>query len=78
MSVAVRLKEIISDAGMTYTALSKKTGISVDALSRSFLEKRKLRADEMIAICTVMNIDLSDLRGAVHVPIQAPPVLPAQ
>lgn len=63
MSAAQRIKEIIEGKGVTYTFISSKTGISVDAISRSMSGKRKLPADEMIAICEAVGIDLCDLQG---------------
>ena len=62
MSAAQRIKEIIEGKGVTYTFISSKTGISVDAISRSMSGKRKLPADEMIAICEAVGIDLCDLQ----------------
>ena len=63
LSAAQRIKEIIEGKGVTYTFISSKTGISVDAISRSMSGKRKLPADEMIAICEAVGIDLCDLQG---------------
>jgi len=51
----------VEERGTTYTFLSKKTGIKVDAISKSFSGKRRLPADEMVALCRVLNIDLKDL-----------------
>lgn len=60
--VSTRLKRLIDLKGIKYTAISESTGISVDAISKSFMNKRKLSADEMIAICNFAGIDLSDLK----------------
>lgn len=62
MSVAQKIKILVDNKGVTYTFISSKTGISVDAISRSFSGKRRLPADEMIAICDAVGIDLNDLR----------------
>ena len=62
MCVATRIKELIDEKGVTYTFISEKTGIPVDALSKSFLGKRRLPADEMVAICDAVNIDLKELK----------------
>lgn len=59
--IAGNLKVLIKEKGITYTFISAKTGISIDALSRSFLGKRKLSANEMIAICKTIGVDLNDL-----------------
>lgn len=61
MTVAQKMKLLIEQKGITYTFISEKTGIPVDALSKSFLGKRRLPADEMISICREVGIDLSDL-----------------
>lgn len=61
MNVAQKLKSLVVDKGVTYTFISEKTGISVDAISRSFLGKRKLPADEMVRICEAIGVDLTDL-----------------
>ncbi len=61
MCVAEKLKSIIDERGTTYTFLSKKTGITVDAISKSLSLKRRLPADEMVAICRVLDVDLGDL-----------------
>lgn len=62
MSASQKIKEIIESKGITYTFISSKTGISVDAISRTMAGKRKLPADEMIAICEAVGIDLCDLQ----------------
>lgn len=61
MNVAQRMKSLVQERGVTYTFISAKTGISVDAISRAFLGKRKLPADEMVKICEAVGIDLNDL-----------------
>ena len=42
MNVAQRMKTLVQARGVTYTFISAKTGIPVDAISRAFLGKRKL------------------------------------
>lgn len=61
MNVAQRMKTLVQARGVTYTFISAKTGIPVDAISRAFLGKRKLPADEMVKICEAVGIDLNDL-----------------
>ena len=60
MTAAERIREIIESKGISYTFISEKTGIPVNAISRSFLGKRRLPADEMVAICGVIGVDLGD------------------
>lgn len=62
MTVAQKIKALVDSKGVTYTFIASKTGIPVDAISRSFSGKRRLPADEMIAICEAVGIDLNDLR----------------
>ena len=60
--VAEVLKTKIENLGVSYSFISNKTGIPVDAISRVMLGKRRLMADEMIAICGAIGVELSDLR----------------
>lgn len=61
MKVAERIRQIVDDRGIKYTAISQATNIPVDAVSKSFLGKRKLLADEMLAICNYLKLDMNDL-----------------
>lgn len=62
MAVAEKIKKLIDGKGVTYTFISEKTGIPIDAISRSMLGKRRLPADEMILICNAVGIDLKELQ----------------
>lgn len=77
MTVAQKIKEIVDSKGVTYTFISLKTGISIDAISRSFSGKRRLSADEMLNICQVVGIDLCDLQKGYSVPLTRPEPKPA-
>lgn len=61
MSVAKTLSETVRNRGIMMSFISRKTGISSDALSRSFSGQRKLSADEMILICNAIGLDVHDL-----------------
>lgn len=61
MNVAHKVKDLIDGKGITYTFISSKTGIPVDAISKSLLGKRRLSADELVAICKETHIDLADI-----------------
>lgn len=61
MGVAERIKELVEERGVTYTFISGKTGIPVNSISRTFLGKRRLPADEMVAICNAIGVDLPEL-----------------
>ena len=60
MKAAEKLKDLVEERGVTYTFISSKTGIPVDTISRVFLGKRKLLADEMVSICNAVGLDLKD------------------
>lgn len=62
MNTVQKLKTLIDNKGVTYTFIASKTGISIDAISRVFRQKRKLPADELIAICNLLDIDINDLK----------------
>ena len=61
LTAAARIKELVNSKGVSYTFISDKTGIPVDAISRTFLGKRRLMADEMIDFCSAVGIDLQDI-----------------
>lgn len=60
MTAAEKVRYLIDARGVSYTFLSKKTGISVNAISRSLSGKRRFPADEMVAICSVIGVDLGE------------------
>ena len=62
MAVAERLKQLVDNKGVTYSFISSRTGISVDAISKSLLGKRRLPADELVDICNVVGIELNELQ----------------
>lgn len=59
MTAAERMKTIIDERGVTYSFISRKTGISVDSISKSMAGKRKLPADELVKMCLLLNVDIS-------------------
>ena len=67
MTVAERIKGLLDSKGVTYTFISAKTGIPVDAISKSLLGKRRLPADEMVSICNAVGIDLNELQSVGQV-----------
>ena len=62
MTTCENLKKIIKGRGITYSHISKVTGIPVDAISGSLNGKRVLKADEFISICTALHIDMDAFR----------------
>lgn len=63
MNAALKLKRLVEERGIKYTFLSDKTGIPIDAISKCFMGKRRMLADEMISLCEAAGVDLNDLRG---------------
>ena len=59
MSAAERIKSVVESRGIKLTAISQATGIPIDAISRSFLGKRKMLADEFISICRFLDLDMT-------------------
>lgn len=63
MEVIVRIiGERIEDRGMTITAVAKRAGMSADLLSKTLGGKRRLKADELVNLCQVLDLSISDLR----------------
>lgn len=61
MRAAEKIRVLVENKGITYTYISKKTGIPVNSISRALMGKRRLPADEFIAICQVIGVSLGDL-----------------
>ena len=59
--VSDRLKTKIDTAGIKYTTLSQKTGIPIDTISKIFLGKRRLMADELFKLCDAAGINVNEL-----------------
>lgn len=71
MNVCESLKAIIKGRGITYTHLSRETGIPIDAISSSLNGKRNLKADEFIAICSAAGINMQSFRKNLNKPPKA-------
>ena len=54
------IKKYIADNGIKQNYVADKAGIPETLLSRSLYGRRKLPADEFIAICSVLSLDLKD------------------
>lgn len=61
VTVAQKIKKVVDERGIKYTAISLATGIHIDAISRSFNGKRKLLGDELVAICKFLHLELDDV-----------------
>lgn len=60
MSVAQILRTEIKGRGISYSFISRRTGIPVDTLCKSMRGVRRLTADELVTICKVLNITSLD------------------
>lgn len=70
MSAATRLKQLVDERGIRYTFIAEKTGIPLGAISKCFYGRRRMLADELLAICDATGIDPNDLREAQTRPAQ--------
>ena len=52
----------IDERGITMTNTAKRAGISPDLLYRTLDGKRKLKADELISLCQVLDLTLADFK----------------
>jgi len=57
MAVTKELNTIIKTKGISLTAISRATGISVSSLSKVFSGNRKLSASEFLKVCAFIEID---------------------
>lgn len=56
------LKKYLENNGIKLIFVAERSNISPVILSRSLDGKRKLRADEFVSICQVLNLDFKDFR----------------
>lgn len=57
------VSEFVRERGFRINAIAEQTGISRNVLYHSFSGKRKLRADEYLAICDFLGKDPEDFRN---------------
>ena len=50
----------IADRGMTITTVAKRAGMNNDLLCKTLNDKRRLKADELINLCNVLDLNLDD------------------
>lgn len=58
MSANEIIKAYIADNGIKQSFVAERTGMPPELLRRSLEGRRKLQADEFIAICGVLSLDL--------------------
>lgn len=64
MSANEIIKAHITENGIKQNFVAEKAGMSPELLRRSLEGRRKLQADEFIAICGVLSLDLEDFKRA--------------
>lgn len=62
MRAASVLKEYIKENGIRKSFVAEHAGIAPELLRRSLDGRRKLQADEFVAICNVLSLDLRHFR----------------
>lgn len=62
MSANEIIKAHITENGIKQNFVAEKAGMPPELLRRSLEGRRKLQADEFIAICAVLSLDLNDFK----------------
>lgn len=62
MALVVRdvLSEKVNKWGISKSEISRRLGISSDLVARSLAGKRKIDANEFLALCEILELDFSD------------------
>ncbi len=55
--ITQNISQYIQDKGITIAKISKVTNISYQKLYRSLSSQRELRADELLLICSFLNVN---------------------
>ena len=63
MNVIDTINSRIRDRGMTITTVARRSEMSVDLLSKSLRGKRRLKAEELVAICMVLGLTVDDFES---------------
>ena len=58
MDIEQKIKQYLTEHGIKLTFVSKASGISINHLSKTFNDKRCLKANEFISICNALNLNL--------------------
>ncbi|GHV33523.1 hypothetical protein FACS18949_07700 [Clostridia bacterium] len=62
-----RINERIRERGMKLVVVAERSNISCDLLGRTLVGKRRLKADEFVALCRVLELTLSDFRNSAAI-----------
>ncbi len=58
------IKEHLTSNGIKQNFVAERAGIPPELFRRSLDGKRKIPADEFVAICTVLSLDIADFKQA--------------
>lgn len=61
------IKAYLTENGIKQNFVADKAGIKPELFRRSIEGKRKLSADEFVAICGALSLDISDFKGGDRV-----------
>ncbi len=56
------IKEYLSNNGIKQNFVAERAGIPPELFRRSLEGSRKIPADEFVAICTVLSLDIEDFK----------------
>ena len=56
------IKEYLSNNGIKQNFVAERAGIQPELFRRSLEGSRKIPADEFVAICTVLSLDIEDFK----------------
>ena len=62
MNIVEVINKEVTARGMKLTVLANRSAVNVDLLSKSLRKKRKLKAEELIRLCRVLNLSLDDFK----------------
>lgn len=63
MNATSILKQYINNNGIKQNFVAEKAGMSAELLRRSLEGKRKMQADEFLAVCKVLSLDFDYFRS---------------
>lgn len=61
MTAEELLKQKIHDSGFSVAEVARRTGADADLLRRSLHGKRNFKSQELVNICTLLDITVNDL-----------------
>lgn len=66
MQVYEIIRKNITDRGIKQKFVAEQIGVPPELFRRSIEGKRKIPADEFVAICTVLSLQLSDFQNVTQ------------